>query len=222
MKQLIKFISIFLAAVFFTACTPKGVQPIQSLSGVDVADFNLTNVNVGLSPEFIARVEKQITDEEEYIASQKELIENPPGRTSLRRRDATKVAQKRLEESENKINSIREEMVAIETDVSTGIQKVLADKFLGSRNVSLDVLINSFAMTNGGAVILVGGSDSMTGLIRIKDDQSNELLGEYHITDFDANSGLIGMMARGGNPRGSMIRQFSEKISDVLAGKYSE
>ncbi len=222
MKKSFRIISIIVTAVVLTACGPKAVQPIQSLSGIETREFNLTNVNVELSPEFIARIEQQVSKEEDYIASQKERVANPSGRTSLRRKQNAEIAQKRVEETENRITSIKEETAAIETDVRAGIQEELANKFSGSRNINLDVSVNSFAMTNGGAVVLIGGSDSMTGLIKITDNQSNDLLGEYHITDLDTNAagGLLGLMVRGGDPRGDMIRQFSEKISDVLSGKY--
>lgn len=224
MNNFFKIISVLFITTILTACGPKDVQPIQSLSGIETGEFNLANVNVELSPEFIAQFDNRVKEEEENIQLQKDKIENPTGRTSFRRREAAKVAQTRLEESEKKIVSIKEQMVEVDKDVRDGIKEELANKFSGSRSIDLDISINSFAMTNGGAVVLVGGSDSMTGLVKITDSQTSELLGEYHITDMDTNAagGLLGLMVRGSDPKGDMIRQFSEKIIGVLNGEYSD
>ncbi|MCC3859916.1 hypothetical protein [Pseudemcibacter aquimaris] len=224
MKTRLKIFSTIIMLAALSACGPKDIQPIQSLSGVDTQQFNLVNVNVGLSPEFVARVENDIAEEEEYIATQQKRIDTPTGSTSFRKRENAKVAQKNIEKSQKKIVSLKEEMTAVEVDIRAGIKEELAGKFSGNRDIDLDVSINSFALTNGASVVLIGGSDSMTGLVKIKDNQSGDLLGQYHITDMDTNAagGLLGLMVRGSDPRGDMIKQFSEKIVDVLSGKYSD
>ncbi len=222
MKILSKILFALPAIVLLSACGPKDVQPIQSLSGIEVEEFNVSSIDVVLSPEFVNQVEAQIAKEKENIKLQNERIDNPPGRTSLSRKQNADVARGRLEESEKKIVSITEEMNAIESDVKESLQAMLEDQFSGNRNVDVDVSINSFSLTNGAAVVLIGGSDSMSGILKISDSQTSNLLGEYYISDMDTNAagGLLGLMVRGGDARGDMIKQFSEKVSDVIAGKY--
>ena len=224
MKVSFKFIFTITALLLVASCGPKGVQPIHSLSAVDVGEINITNIEVSLSPEFVDGVQSRVTKERESIIAQRERIAGLGKQTRLKQKQITKVAEKSIEKSERKIISLETEMAEVETDVREGIVSALANKFVGRKNVDVSVSVNSFAMTNGGAVVLLGGSDSMTGLLRIQDSQSDELLGEYYITDLDTNAagGLLGLMVRGGDPRGDMIKQFSQKVFEAISGKYDE
>ena len=214
-------LAVTLAAIL-CGCGPKEVQPIQSLSDIKADEIHVTDVNVGLGTQFVEFYSAKIDKEEEIIRSQQERIANLSDVRSRENKLNREAAEKNIEKAEKKKASLHEEMTAVPVDVETAIRSALKNKFGGSREVNLDVTVDSLTLTNGAAVFLVGGSDSMTGTLKINDAKSNELLGEYHITNFDSNGGLIGAVARGDGVRGKMFNEFSSKISGILAGEYAD
>ena len=220
MKKIFYVVFAISLTAILSGCGPKEVQPIQSLSDIKAEEIHVTNVNVELGAQFKELYSKKIGKETEIISAQNERIANLAEVRSRKNKLTREAAEKKIEKAEKKKTSLIDEMSAVPVDLKAAIRNALEGKFGGNRDVNLDVVVDSLTLTNGAAVFLVGGTDSMTGTLKINDANSNELLGEYHITNLDSNGGLIGAVARGDGVRGKMFKEFSTKITGILAGEY--
>jgi hypothetical protein len=219
MKLFIKATFIIFGVFTLAACGVKDVQPIMALSDVSVGKLQVSNFNVVLSPQYESRLKQNIESQEVKLAdNQKRLAKLNENKNGSK--DKKQYRRKEVNKYEKRIVRLNEEMITIPKDVQTGLETALVGLPQGTQSVNVDVEINSFTLTDTGMVLLAGGSDSMNATMNIKDATSNENIGVYSVTDSDQNAagGILGLMVRGGDARGDMIRQFSEKVLAVIYG----
>lgn len=217
MKTSIKLILSVVAIITLSACVPKDVQPIQSLSDIDIGKMSVENVYVRLSPSLLGIMQERLGKARAKLASNQANLDKINARrrvgqgTRQKARDAVATQEKRVARYEG-------ELVNIPKDIKESLVKLVSEMPSIGKSVDLNVEVNSFSLTNGGAVLMVGGSDSMDGTVSIVESGTINKIGVYSVRDLDTNAagGLLGLIARGTDPRGDMINQFSKKVVDIL------
>ena len=214
-----KIFAAFYCSIFIvlTACGPKGVQSVRSLSEVYIGNLNVENIYVRLTPALNEQLSVRVVKLRELIVEKENELRILNERNRLSSGARTE-AKKQIALAQKRMTSLERELVRIPNDIREKIENRMSEFAPGEKKVILNVLIYSFNLTNGATVLLVGGIDSMYGTVEVIDPVSLEKIGVYNVSEVDTNAagGVLGVVVRGTDPRGDMINQFANKIVDAL------
>lgn len=215
MKKLFIAVCSITVAFVLSSCGPKDIQPVQALSDTVVGNVNVKTVNV----RWNVAHEDLFMQEQEGLKELQLEYDNAAIKTR-KERSSRKTLKKKLNKKRNRVEGMEKKNIEFSDAVKVAIENSLALRLRGETDVDVNVVLSSVSMTNSGFVFLVGGSDSMTGTVGIINSETQDVLGEYVITDYDSNAagGLLGVMVRGTDPRGDMIKQFSDKVVEAIYG----
>jgi len=89
----------------------------------------------------------------------------------------------------------------------------------GGQPVKLYVRINQLQTANAGMAMLIGSSDTMSGVVTVQDPATNAELGSFYINVVNSHSGWGGMLMRGGSIREKLAEEFALETSRMLTGR---
>ncbi len=210
-------LSTILLSLLLISCVPTQVQPIQTMDDAYIGKMNVNNVYVRLSPTLAGEIRGRITKAKSELKEDQLYLDE----INSRRVVGTTTRKKAKEDVANKkqlIARLEAELKNITQDVRLDIAKYNIDNEKANKRVDLNVEINSFVLTNAGEVLFIGGYDMMNATVTVLEEGTRNKMGIYSVTDLDTNGsgGVIAVIARGPDPRGDMIRNFSKKVIDVL------
>ena len=90
--------------------------------------------------------------------------------------------------------------------------------FASGRPLRLDVEIDTLKTANAGMAILAGSNDQLAGVVKVRDTQSDEALGEFYVDVINSHSGLLGLAMRGSGIREELAEEFAIHIARQLRG----
>lgn len=98
------------------------------------------------------------------------------------------------------------------------IEETRAAGLISGRALRLKVEIDAI-QTADAASAFVGKDDRLEGSVYVRDAATGESLGHLYIDIGRANGGLLNALARGGNIRESLVRQFASEVAAALGGR---
>ncbi len=213
LKLLISFIIFTIPILSFA----QEVRTIDPLEKYDVGQMNVSTINVRLSPGFLGKIEDLIANQTEELKEKQVKLDqiNSRRRVTSSTRDEAKEA---VTLREKRISILKKSKIDIPVEIQNSVEALFQNRNKGETDITLNIMINSFFMTNGGRVLMVGGKDGIDAYLIILESATGKTIASYNISDLDdyTQGGVIALIVRGFKGRNEMVNHFSEKVANIF------
>lgn len=195
MLKIPNLVGLFIALFMLAGCV-KPVEVVTALPEAKRGAVEVTSVNVNMSEDVLERMAKF----DEKAARQRQQQNLPVWTADMPKPDEDVY-----------------ETLPFKAMFPFLVMDVLAENGIsGAEKVSLDVQIDTLKTANGAMMMLLGDSDQLSGLVKVRDARTNAEIAEFYVDTINSRGGLMGIALRGGSVREKLTAEFAGHIAKQL------